>query len=67
MTIEEANQKATEWSNLIADAECEAENECHGASERLLAEAREIEKEINAAGYSANLLLKQIEARRRAL
>lgn len=67
MTKEQAEQKAQEWSNLIADAECEAENECHGASERLLAEARIIEKEIEHAGYEANQLLRQIEARRRAL
>jgi predicted transposase YdaD len=67
MTHEEAKQKALEWSNLIADAECEAENGCHGASERLLAEARTIEKTMGESGWDAATVLRQTQERRRAL
>ena len=67
MTLEDAERKAQEWSNLYADAECEEENGCEGAAIKLRDEARAIETALEVAGYNTSQLLRQIQARRRAL
>ena len=67
MTHEEAKQKAAEWSDLISGAECEEENGCHGASERMIAEARAIEVAMGECGWDAATVLRQTQTQRRAL
>lgn len=51
MTIQEATQKAQDWQNLLDEADCEEQNNCTGAAERIRNEARAIEQELEAAGY----------------
>lgn len=67
MTQLEAEHKAQDLENLYQDAECEEQNGCHGAAERARNEARIIEEELRVEGKDPAQILRQIEARRRAL
>ena len=63
MTPNEASVLAYEWRNLLDEARCEDECDCHSAAEDLNAEALAIEVKLNAAGYNpADILRKNRES-----
>jgi len=65
MTVQDAERKALDWQSLNEDAQCEEENGCGEIAMKIRDEARAIEQELEAAGYNALQLLRQIERRRR--
>ena len=58
MTKEQATEKAIEWDNLLTESDNEEANGCHGAAERLLNEALNIERELERAGYRCSDLVR---------